>query len=201
MLASMRKWAPSVFSLALAVIAATTEGSPQPGGLPYAISAPRPEYPLEAFRTRRTGTAILVIDVDPATGKVGRVQLRRSTGSRQLDRLAVGTATKWLFQPRTVIRLGVSVRFSPSGVVVGQDLVPDRPYPFTGTITATDARAKTITVRGARGTDVIAVGPETKFARGGRPTAQADARVGSSVRGTARVTSAPRALALSVEIE
>jgi TonB family protein len=191
----------SVFALALVAMPATSNGAPQSSGLPYAISAPRPEYPLQAFRTRRTGTAILVIDVDPATGKVGRVQLRRSTGSRQLDRLALRTATKWLFQPRTVTRLGVSVRFSPEGVVVGQDLVPDRPIPFTGTVTAADARAKTITVRGARGTDVISVAPETKFTRNGRPASLADVKVGSSVRGTARVTSAPRAVAVSVEIE
>ena len=195
----MRNWIG--FALALVASAAQTEGAEQSSGLPYAISAPRPEYPIHAFRTRQSGTAILVLDVDPNTGKVGRVQLRRSTGSRQLDRLAVRTATKWLFQPRTVTRLGVSVRFSPGGVFVGQDLLPDRPFPFAGTITATDARAKTITVRGARGTDVIAVGPETKFSRNGRPASLADARVGSSVRGAARVTSAPRALAVSVEIE
>lgn len=197
----MRTWLASVFACALLAAGAEGEGAAQSSGLPYAISAPRPEYPIEAFRARREGTAILVLDIDPNTGKVGRVQLRRSTGSRQLDRLAVRTATKWLFQPRTVTRLGVSVRFSPAGVFVGQDLVPERPIPFAGTLTAADARAKTITVRGARGTDVIAVGPETKFTRNGRPATLADATVGSSVRGTAKVTAAPRALALSVELE
>jgi hypothetical protein len=103
--------------------------------------------------------------------------------------------------PGTVTRLGVSVRFSPAGVFVGQDLVPDRPYPFAGTITAADTRAKTITVRGPRGADVIAVGPGTKFSRNGRPAGFDDVRVGSNVRGTARLTSDPRALALSLEID
>ena len=197
----MRNSLRSAFAFALLAVAPQTPAAPLPSGLPYAISIPRPEYPIEAFRTRRAGTAILVLDVDPATGKVGRVQLRRSTGSRQLDRLALKTATKWLFQPRTVTRMGVSVRFSPGGVVVGQDLVPDRPIPFAGTITAADTRAKTITVRGPRGTDVIAVTPETKFSRNGKPASLADAQAGSSVSGVARVTSAPRAQAVTVEIE
>lgn len=195
------RWPPLLVVFALIAFGAKTEGAPQSSALPYAISAPRPEYPMQAFRDRRAGTAILVLDVDPGTGKVGRVQLRRSTGTRQLDRLALKAATKWLFQPRTVTRLGVSVRFSPAGVFVGQDFLPDRPIPFGGTITAADARAKTITVRGARGTDVIAVGPETKFSRNGRPASIADVKAGSSVRGTARVSSGPRAHAVSVEIE
>ena len=197
---SMRRWFPSLVALAL-VAAAPSDGAQKSSALPYAISTPRPEYPIQAFRMRREGTAVLVLDVDPKTGNVGRVQLRRSTGTRQLDRLALKAATKWRFQPGTVTRLGVSVRFSPAGVFVGQDLVPDRPYPFAGTITAADARAKTITVRGARGTDVIAVGGETKFSRNGRPASLADVKAGSTVRGTAKVTSAPRALAVSVEIE
>ena len=197
----MRSWLLLLFGFALLTAAAEMRGAPQSSGLPYAISAPRPEYPIQAFRARRQGTAILVLDVDPATGKVGRVQLRRSSGHRQLDRLALKTAAKWLFQPQTVTRLGVTVRFSPSGVFVGQDLIPDRPVPFAGTITATDSRAKTITVRGARGTDVIAVGPETKFSRNGRPGSLSDATVGSSVSGTAKVTSGPRALAVSIVIE
>lgn len=197
----MRKSLPLLVAVALVASAAQPQAAEPSSRLPYAISAPRPEYPIQAFRTRREGTAILVLDVDPNTGKVGRVQLRRSTGSRQLDRLALKTATKWLFQPRTVTRLGVSVRFSPAGVFVGQDLVPDRPIPFAGTLTAADTRAKTITVRGPRGSDVLAVGPETKFSRNGRPASLTDAIVGSSVRGTAKVTSGPRALAVSVEIE
>ena len=197
----MRSWLLLLFGFALLTAAAETRGAPQASGLPYAISAPRPEYPIQAFRTRRQGTAILVLDVDPATGKVGRVQLRRSTGHRQLDRLALKTATKWLFQPQTVTRLGVTVRFSPSGVFVGQDLIPDRPIPFAGTITAIDARAKTITVRGPRGTDVIAVGPDTKFSRNGRRGSLTDASIGSKVSGTAKVTSESRALAVSVDID
>ena len=193
--------APILAVVALMALAGKTEGAPQSSGLPYAISAPRPQYPIQAFRDRRAGTAILVLDVDPGTGKVGRVQLRRSTGARQLDRIAIKAATKWLFQPNTVTRLGVSIRFSPAGVFIGQDLLPDRPIPFEGTITAADARAKTITVRGVRGTDVMAVGADTKFTRNGRPATIADVKAGSSVRGTAKITSAPRALAVSVEID
>ena len=194
------RWAWLLVLFALFALGATAEGAPQ-GALPYAISALPPTYPLQAFRDRRSGTAILAIAVDPKTGKVGRVQLRRSTGARQLDRLALKAATKWLFRPGTVTRLGVSIRFSPAGVFVGQDLLPDRPIPFAGTIAAADVSAKTITVRGARGTDVLAVGPETKFSRQGRPASFNDVKVGSSVRGTAQVSSAPRALAASVDIE
>ena len=197
----MRSWMLSVIAVALLPFGINPAAAQQSSALPYAISAPPPPYPLHAFRDRRAGTAILVLDVDPKTGKVGRVRLHRSTGSRQLDRLAMKAATKWLFQPDTVTRLGVSVRFSPAGVFVGQDLVADRPYPFAGTITHADARAKTITVLGPRGRDLIAVGPETKISRHGRPASLSDARVGSSIRGTARVTSARDPLAVSVELE
>ncbi len=177
------------------------EAAPTETGRPNVIAAPRPDYPIEAFRRRLRGTAIVVLDIDPKTGKVGRVQLQQSTGSRLLDRLTLRAFTKWQFQPATVTRVAMPVRFSPSGVEVGPNIDPDRVYPFQGTVKAVDANGKTMTVKGLRGTDVIALGPTTKISRNGKATALSEAAVGSEVRGTAKVTTEMRGLAISIELE
>jgi len=190
-----------LLALALAASITQTRGAPGATAVPNVIAAPLPDYPIEAFRRRLAGTAVVVLDIDPKTGKVGRVQLRQSTGIGLLDRLTIRAFTKWQFKPGTVTRVAIPMRFSPNGVELGASIDPDRAYPFQGTVQSADASAKTITVRGPRGTDVIGLNAETKVSRNGRPAGLQDATVGSVIRGTAKVTPEMRSLAVSLELE
>lgn len=77
-----------------------------------AISAPRPEYPYEARRSLITGTGIVIVEVDPATGKVTRAYMGESTGSRILDDAALFAFRRWQFTPGTVSRMKTPITFT-----------------------------------------------------------------------------------------
>lgn len=80
-----------------------------------AISAPRPEYPYEARRQRATGTGIVVLNVDSATGYVASASMRQSTGNAVLDNAALSAFKRWRFKPGTVSVVHTPITFTMTG--------------------------------------------------------------------------------------
>ncbi len=74
---------------------------PPPSG-PIRLSteyAPSPNYPIAALRNSEQGTVLLLVMVD-ATGKPIDVQLKKSSGYRELDRNAIKhVLATWRFHP------------------------------------------------------------------------------------------------------
>lgn len=62
------------------------------------VVAPLPEYPLQSRRLRREGEVLLKVLV-LADGRVGKVEVERSSGFEELDRSAVRAVLNWLFSP------------------------------------------------------------------------------------------------------
>jgi len=65
----------------------------------YRANSP-PEYPGLARRRGYEGTVILEVLVD-STGRVGELRLSKSSNHGVLDRAAMATVKKWLFEPGT----------------------------------------------------------------------------------------------------
>jgi TonB family protein len=80
-----------------------------------AISAPRPEYPYEARRTRATGSGVCVMTVDVATGNVTSAVMATSTGNSILDNAAVSAFKRWRFRPGTVSKVRTPITFTMTG--------------------------------------------------------------------------------------
>jgi len=80
-----------------------------------AVSAPRPEYPYEARRSKTTGSGICVMTVDPSSGSVTSADMAQSTGSPILDNAATSAFRRWRFKPGTVSRVRTPITFTMSG--------------------------------------------------------------------------------------
>jgi protein TonB len=80
-----------------------------------ALSAPRPEYPYEARRQKITGSGIVAMTVDPATGRVTDVTMWQSTGSPYLDNAALTGFRRWRFQPGTAFRIKSPITYTLTG--------------------------------------------------------------------------------------
>lgn len=91
------------------------------------LSAPRPEYPYEARRAKITGTGIVVLEVDPATGKVTSARMEPSTGSAILDRAALWAFRRWRFKPGAVKMAKMPITFTTTGNVVTEMVVKKKP--------------------------------------------------------------------------
>jgi TonB family protein len=65
------------------------------------IYKPRIEYPYEARRAGITGSGVVAVDVDYATGKVKRAYMLKSTGSSILDDAAMSSFREAKFLPGT----------------------------------------------------------------------------------------------------
>jgi TonB family protein len=66
------------------------------------ISAPQPDYPIEARRRHLTGRGIFQLTVSEYTGEVVSVDILTSTGHPILDRSCVKTFKMWKFRPHIV---------------------------------------------------------------------------------------------------
>lgn len=91
------------------------------------LSAPRPEYPYEARRAKITGTGVVVLQVDPSTGKVTSARMEPSTGSAILDRAALWAFRRWRFKPGSVKMLRSPITFTMAGNVVTEFVVKKKP--------------------------------------------------------------------------
>jgi protein TonB len=80
-----------------------------------AIYAPRPEYPYEARRQHTTGSGLVVLMIDSATGRVTEARVAESTGSVVLDNSAVSALRTWRFKSGTVTRVHVPITYTLSG--------------------------------------------------------------------------------------
>lgn len=80
-----------------------------------AVSAPRPEYPYEARRSKITGSGVCVMTVDPGSGSVTSADMAQSTGSPILDNAATSAFRRWRFKPGTVSRVRTPITFTMSG--------------------------------------------------------------------------------------
>ena len=80
-----------------------------------AVSAPRPEYPYEARRTKTTGSGVCVMTVDTGSGAVTSAEMAQSTGSPILDNAATSAFRRWRFKPGTVSKVRTPITFTMSG--------------------------------------------------------------------------------------
>jgi protein TonB len=80
-----------------------------------AVSAPRPEYPYEARRSKTVGSGVCVMTVDPGSGSVTSADMAQSTGSPILDNAATAAFRRWRFKPGTVSKVRTPITFTMSG--------------------------------------------------------------------------------------
>lgn len=91
------------------------------------IFKPRIEYPYEARRNRITGSGILVVEVDRATGKVTGASMAPSTGSAVLDEAALSAFRQARFTPGTRSPIKIPITFTVGGKVVTEYRVKQKP--------------------------------------------------------------------------
>jgi TonB family protein len=92
-------------------------------GKALAIYAPRPQYPYEARARRIFGAGVAILAVDSNTGFVKNAVMAASTGSAILDNAALAAFRKWQFQPGTVSKVRIPIRFTMGGSVTTQLVV------------------------------------------------------------------------------
>jgi periplasmic protein TonB len=80
-----------------------------------AISAPRPEYPYEARRSKITGSGVCVMTVDPGSGAVTSAEMAQSTGSPILDNASTSAFRRWRFKPGGFSKVRTPITFTMSG--------------------------------------------------------------------------------------
>lgn len=80
-----------------------------------AVSAPRPEYPYEARRSKITGSGVCVMTVDTGSGSVTSAEMSTSTGNAILDNAATSAFRRWRFKPGTVSRVRTPITFTLTG--------------------------------------------------------------------------------------
>jgi TonB family protein len=66
---------------------------------PWAIYAPKPEYPAVARASRMKGDGVFILRVQIRTGLVKDVQVAQSTGWSILDAAAKRALKQWRFRP------------------------------------------------------------------------------------------------------
>jgi len=76
------------------------------------ISAPRPEYPLEARARHMTSKGIAILEIDSKTGYVTAARIEKSTGHVILDNAALSAFMRWRFKPGTVPQLRIPINFT-----------------------------------------------------------------------------------------
>jgi TonB family protein len=86
------------------------------------LSAPRPDYPIEARRRYISGSGVADLEVDPATGLVKRVRMAPSTRSSVLDQAAISAFQKWRFKPGKIARVRIPIAFTMQGGTVSYDV-------------------------------------------------------------------------------
>jgi periplasmic protein TonB len=80
-----------------------------------ALYAPKPQYPYEARSRHITGSGVIVVDVDSASGNVTSSSVAQSIGSPILDNAAVSAFRQWRFRPGTVSKVRIPITFTMTG--------------------------------------------------------------------------------------
>jgi periplasmic protein TonB len=79
-----------------------------------ALFSPRPEYPYEARRQKKTGSGVCVLNIDPS-GNVSDADMAQSTGSPILDNATVSAFRRWRFQPGAFSKVRVPITYTLTG--------------------------------------------------------------------------------------
>jgi TonB family protein len=77
-----------------------------------AISAPRPDYPLEARARHFTGSGIAFLEIDRKTGYVIAAPMLKSTGHVILDNATLSAFMQWSFKPGTVYQVRIPINYT-----------------------------------------------------------------------------------------
>lgn len=72
------------------------------------ISSPAPEYPYAARARKMSGRGLVLMEINPKTGRVTAARMEKSTGHRILDSTALQTFERWRFKPGTVRQVFVT---------------------------------------------------------------------------------------------
>lgn len=80
-----------------------------------AVNSPRPPYPYEARARRITGSGVITVDVDAASGNVTDAHVTQSMGNNILDEAALSTFRRWRFRPGSVSRVRIPITFTLTG--------------------------------------------------------------------------------------
>lgn len=91
-----------VAPIARPVAAAPTGSISMSSAKASALFGPKPEYPYAARRARATGSGVVVMTVNVATGTVTSATMGKSTGNPILDNAAISTFKRWRFRPNSV---------------------------------------------------------------------------------------------------
>lgn len=67
------------------------------------ISAPAPEYPLEAREKLERGSGVFLLRAKIHSGRVTQVIVARSTNYKSLDAAAVKAFRQWRFKPDVLV--------------------------------------------------------------------------------------------------
>ena len=80
--------------------------------LPQAIYSPAPVYRQEWAKQGLAGKGVVLVTIDPKTGKVSGVRMLQSTGSSQLDGAALQAYSQWRFRPGSVTQVKMPITFA-----------------------------------------------------------------------------------------
>ena len=81
----------------------------------FAVSAPRPEYPMEARSRHITGSGVAVLTVDVSTGVVTDASMAQSFGNPILDNAALSAFRRWRFKPGTTSKIKIPISYTMTG--------------------------------------------------------------------------------------
>jgi TonB family protein len=98
--------------LSLASVAAESTSPVGRQPLPKALYAPTPVYRPEWARQGLAGKGLVLVTIDPRTGKVTNTRMLTSTGNQQLDRAALEAYSRWRFQPGGVPQIKIPIEFA-----------------------------------------------------------------------------------------
>ena len=79
---------------------------------PKAIYAPTLVYRAEWAKQGLARKGVVLVTIDPRTGKVTGARMLTSTGTKQLDGAALETYSKWRFQPGSVPQVKMPIEFA-----------------------------------------------------------------------------------------
>ena len=80
--------------------------------LPRAIYKPQPVYRPEWAKQGLKGKGVVLVTIDPKTGRVAGVRMLQSTGSQLLDGAALQAYSQWRFQPGSVSQVKMPIEFT-----------------------------------------------------------------------------------------
>ena len=80
-----------------------------------AIIAPRPAYPYEARSRHITGSGIIIVSVDPATGIIVDAEIDQSIGNPILDNAALSAFRCWRFKPGCPTKIKIPITYLLTG--------------------------------------------------------------------------------------